>query len=745
MLLQTPQRPWLQHRFRTIYQHKMGQRKNAYSTSLPSNSSVFARNLRKNDLGGVIFGCKHNTIAECLSKQLFGLPFSHFSYVRNIEEGLPLFLFNYSDRKLHGIFEAASRGQLNANSYAWTDGGAERTPFPAQVAIHVKMRYQPLTEDRFKKILVDNYYTNQHFWFELDHAQARALIALFKSSSYPISTKLTPSMSNKTRLLIPSPATTGNTSGNMERTYAKVCELKKDLESDVEMVVEKFASLGWDDEDLEPGSSSKTSSNAPDDMENKEPELFSVWDEWTEKNEVANDSSASIYLDKENQMLQGQQSSNEKLAPDMEMVLFKLKELSAERQHINSFANECNADRVIPYGPVPIEVHENNEQIAEDCPILDENEDTAATTNLVQGNVELMLVIKELQERTANLEKKQVESDREIHQLGDLVKESGRKLQRLKDHVKELEAKIDPSTIVDDSLNNFVEQCLGSEDVIYLIGGFNGLSWLSALDSFSPSLDLLTPLEPLNSARSYASAVALDGSIYVFGGGDGHLWYNTVECYNPRLNAWSLCPNLTREKGSLGGATLNAKIYAIGGGDGTEIFSDVEMFDPALGKWINDQSMLQKRFAPAAAELNGVLYAVGGYDGKDYLKSAERFDPREAFWTKIASMSTRRGCHSVAVFNEKLYAIGGFDGEEMVSSVETYDPRMPSWIMAEPMNSSRGYAATAVLDGSLFVIGGIKGQDNILDTIECYKEQGGWSNSGLRAIGRRCFCSAIVL
>lgn len=53
--------------------------------------------------------------------------------MRNIEEGLPLFLFNYSDRKLHGIYEAASHGRMSFDAYAWTDGGSERTPFPAQV------------------------------------------------------------------------------------------------------------------------------------------------------------------------------------------------------------------------------------------------------------------------------------------------------------------------------------------------------------------------------------------------------------------------------------------------------------------------------------------------------------------------------------------------------------------------------------------------------------------------------------
>lgn len=39
----------------------------------PSNNSTIARNLAKNDVGGVIFGCKNNTMMECLSKQLFGM------------------------------------------------------------------------------------------------------------------------------------------------------------------------------------------------------------------------------------------------------------------------------------------------------------------------------------------------------------------------------------------------------------------------------------------------------------------------------------------------------------------------------------------------------------------------------------------------------------------------------------------------------------------------------------------------
>lgn len=53
--------------------------------------------------------------------------------MKNIRPGMPLFLFNYSDRKLYGIFEAISAGQMNIDPYAWTADGAVHTPYPAQV------------------------------------------------------------------------------------------------------------------------------------------------------------------------------------------------------------------------------------------------------------------------------------------------------------------------------------------------------------------------------------------------------------------------------------------------------------------------------------------------------------------------------------------------------------------------------------------------------------------------------------
>jgi hypothetical protein len=61
------------------------------------------------------------------------LPRAHISYVRNIKEGLPLFLFNYDDHKLYGIYEAAGSGKFCPESNAWKNDGQGKTSFPAQV------------------------------------------------------------------------------------------------------------------------------------------------------------------------------------------------------------------------------------------------------------------------------------------------------------------------------------------------------------------------------------------------------------------------------------------------------------------------------------------------------------------------------------------------------------------------------------------------------------------------------------
>ncbi|KAJ8533900.1 hypothetical protein K7X08_007224 [Anisodus acutangulus] len=216
-----------------------------------------------------------------------------------------------------------------------------------------------------------------------------------------------------------------------------------------------------------------------------------------------------------------------------------------------------------------------------------------------------------------------------------------------------------PCQLADETVFESVDKVQMDPESIFLVGGYDGLSWLSTLESYSPSNDVLKSLKAMNSVRSYASVAKMYGELYVFRGRTGRLWYDTVESYSPADNEWTLRSSLHTKKGTLASATLKDKFFAIDSGNGIDCFSEVDYY---------------KRFSLAAAELNGALYAVGGYDVSNYLATAERCDPREHSWTKIKSMSSSRGCLALAVLDGKLYAIGGYDGSTMVPSTEIYDP-----------------------------------------------------------------------
>ena len=81
-------------------------------------------------------------------------------------------------------------------------------------------------------------------------------------------------------------------------------------------------------------------------------------------------------------------------------------------------------------------------------------------------------------------------------------------------------------------MKSTVEQHLDPKDSLFLIGGFDGKSWLATMDLYSTSQSVIKPCKPMNSVRSYASVVRLNGEIYVFGGGNGYIWYDTGMRYS---------------------------------------------------------------------------------------------------------------------------------------------------------------------------------------------------------------------
>lgn len=99
-----------------------------------------------------------------------------------------------------------------------------------------------------------------------------------------------------------------------------------------------------------------------------------------------------------------------------------------------------------------------------------------------------------------------------------------------------LESESKSSTVLGDEkvIESFDDLALDAKESIFLLGGYDGELWLSDLDSFYPSQNVLKSLRPMNSVRSYASVAQLNGEVYVMGGGNGQVWYDTgiSPCYN---------------------------------------------------------------------------------------------------------------------------------------------------------------------------------------------------------------------
>eukprot|EP00250_Pteridium_aquilinum_P013731 c21538_g1_i1 orf=1-2763(-) len=131
---------------------------------------------------GFIFVCSNGTIPD-LERKIFGLPLTHAPSVRAIEQGMPLFLFNYSTRCLCGVFEAASDGGLNLDPYAWENIEVRRlgkppvSRYPAQVRVNLKFERQPLHEETFRPVL--DHIEGHKFRLELTAYQVKQLLKLF--------------------------------------------------------------------------------------------------------------------------------------------------------------------------------------------------------------------------------------------------------------------------------------------------------------------------------------------------------------------------------------------------------------------------------------------------------------------------------------------------------------------------------------------------------------------------------------
>ncbi|KAA8527189.1 hypothetical protein F0562_008582 [Nyssa sinensis] len=127
---------------------------------------------------GAIFMSNRTTMGECFKRKLFGLPSSFAEFVKKVKTGMVLFLFEYEQRKLYGVFQAVSDGSMNIVPHAYHSSGKQ---FSAQVRFRVIWNCHPISEHDFCDAIRDNYFAANKFNFGLSKDQVHRLLWLFSS------------------------------------------------------------------------------------------------------------------------------------------------------------------------------------------------------------------------------------------------------------------------------------------------------------------------------------------------------------------------------------------------------------------------------------------------------------------------------------------------------------------------------------------------------------------------------------
>ncbi len=139
---------------------------------------------------GYVFGCNATTYNECMERMLFGNAQAQWFKVRDIKVGrTALFLFNYTTRRLQGLFVAAQAPAINIEPSAWANmrrrhgsGGGRgedaNSPYPAQVRVREVAKLVSLDEAEYRNVLSQTSLSERNFSVELTASQAKELIRL---------------------------------------------------------------------------------------------------------------------------------------------------------------------------------------------------------------------------------------------------------------------------------------------------------------------------------------------------------------------------------------------------------------------------------------------------------------------------------------------------------------------------------------------------------------------------------------
>jgi N-acetylneuraminic acid mutarotase len=160
--------------------------------------------------------------------------------------------------------------------------------------------------------------------------------------------------------------------------------------------------------------------------------------------------------------------------------------------------------------------------------------------------------------------------------------------------------------------------CLGLgvvDGVIYAVGGMRYPNvpdlTFATLEAYHPDTDTWTTKAPMPTVRQMVVVGVLNGVLYVAGGWNGISALTTLEAYDPATDTWTTkAPMPTARFGAAAGV-VNGVMYVVGGQVVSD-FATLEAYDPSTDTWTTKAPMHTARGISGVGVVRGYLYAIGG-------------------------------------------------------------------------------------------------------------------------------------
>ncbi|MEP6612361.1 MAG: hypothetical protein ABJA76_10765 [Mucilaginibacter sp.] len=204
------------------------------------------------------------------------------------------------------------------------------------------------------------------------------------------------------------------------------------------------------------------------------------------------------------------------------------------------------------------------------------------------------------------------------------------------------------------------------DNTIFVIGGFNGSTWVSANEAYSPDSDSWSGSKPASIPNPAlgAAGVRYMNNVMVFGGDGGST--ALMQVYTPQSNQWSTFNTRAPQFTGGGSVLVGSRLYILGG--------NIKGFNPGATTSVYgylDLSNLSWTSIPApssvgfyfsgAALLNGKIYMMGGvnYNGSSW-SSVYVLDYSTNTWTNSTiELAVAAAGLSAAAVGNIMYVIGG--------------------------------------------------------------------------------------